>query len=221
MSNAATVVGFLDALKPDEVLRTGGYVVLFAIVFAESGLLIGFFLPGDSLLFVAGMASAGSLVPSAGADVIHLEIWIVVIGVFVAAVAGDQVGYLFGSRAGPALFRRPDSLIFKQERLEAAQCFFDDHGPRAVVLARFVPIVRTFCPIVAGAGNMNYGTFARYNLVGALLWGVGVTLLGYFLGDVSLIAEHIELALLAVVVFSLIPVAVEVVRSRLSLHETT
>ncbi len=195
-------------LDPEKLIANGGYVILFAIVFAESGLLIGFFLPGDSLLFVAGMASAGSL-----GDV-QLNIWVVLIGVFVAAVAGDQVGYLFGHKVGPALFKRPDSRIFKHEHVEKAQRFFDRHGPRAIILARFVPVVRTFCPIVAGVGHMEYSTFVRYNVVGGLLWGAGVTLLGYFLGNVPFIEENLEVALLAIVVVSLLPVAIEVIRHR-------
>lgn len=208
--NLAAMTALIDALDPEQLLRSGGYLLLFGIVFAESGLLFGFFLPGDSLLFVAGMAAAGTL--AAGAT--HFNIWVVLLGVFLAAIAGDQVGYAFGTRAGPALFRRPDSRIFKQERLESAQVFFDTHGPRAIVLARFVPVVRTFCPIVAGAGNMHYPTFVRYNVVGAMVWAVGVTSLGYFLGNVSLVADHVELALLGVVAASLVPLAVEVVRSR-------
>ncbi|MCZ7629188.1 MAG: VTT domain-containing protein [Microthrixaceae bacterium] len=204
----------ISSLDPEKLLRSGGYILLFAIVFAESGLLIGFFLPGDSLLFVAGMASAGTLTSQVGSGSFQLNIWVVLIGVFIAAVAGDQVGYLFGVKAGPALFRRPDSRFFKHEHLETAQEFFDRHGPRAIVLARFVPIVRTFCPIVAGAGRMHYSTFVRYNVVGGLIWGVGVTSLGYFLGNVDLIANNIELALILVVALSLIPVVIEVVKSR-------
>src|SRR5690606_22043308 len=145
---------------------------------------------------------------------VQFNIWVLCLGVFIAAVAGDQVGYLFGRKAGPALFSRPDSRFFKQEHLEKAQSFFEHHDPRAIVLARFVPIERTFCPIVAGAGQMEYGTFVRFNVVGGFLWGVGVTLLGYFLGNVPLIADNIELALLMVVAVSLIPIAIEVIKSR-------
>lgn len=201
-----------DWLDPEKLIRSGGYILLFAIVFAESGLLIGFFLPGDSLLFIAGMAAAGLF--QTGADPIHFNIWIVLIGVFVAAVAGDQVGYAFGNKAGPALFKRPDSRFFKQEHLEKAQGFFDRHGPRAIVLARFVPVVRTFCPIVAGAGKMEYRTFLRYNLLGGFLWGVGVTLLGYFLGNIDVIHDNVEIALLLVVAVSLLPIGFEFLRSR-------
>lgn len=213
MPTIATLFALLpDWLDPEKLIRSGGYLLLFAIVFAESGLLIGFFLPGDSLLFIAGMASAGAF--RGGADGVHFNIWVVLIGVFIAAVAGDQVGYLFGRKAGPALFRRPDSRFFKQEHLEKAQTFFEHHGPRAIVLARFVPIVRTFCPIVAGAGQMEYRTFVKFNVAGGFLWGVGVTLLGYFLGNVPLIRDNIEIALLLVVAVSLIPIGIEVVKSR-------
>jgi membrane-associated protein len=209
----ATVFALMpEWLDPEKLIRSGGYILLFAIVFAESGLLFGFFLPGDSLLFVAGMAAAGAF--QSGSESIHFNIWVVLIGVFLAAVLGDQVGYVFGHKAGPALFRRPDSRFFKREHLEKAQEFFEHHGPRAIVLARFVPIVRTFCPIVAGAGQMEYRTFVRFNIIGGLLWGVGVTLLGYFLGNVALIRDNIEIALLLVVAVSLIPIAVEVVKSR-------
>ena len=213
MLNLAPLFALLpDWLDPEKIISRGGYLLIFAIVFAESGLLIGFFLPGDSLLFTAGMFAAGTFedkLPN-----VQFNIWVLCLGVFIAAVAGDQVGYLFGRKAGPALFSRLDSRFFKQEHLEKAQSFFEHHGPRAIVLARFVPIVRTFCPIVAGAGQMEYGTFVRFNVVGGFLWGVGVTLLGYFLGNVPLIADNIELALLMVVAVSLIPIAIEVIKSR-------
>ena len=213
MVTLATVFALLpDWLDPQKLISGGGCLLIFPIIFAESGLLIGFFPPGDSLLFTAGMFAAGTFheqFPN-----VQFNIWIVLAGVFIAAVAGDQVGNAFGNKAGPALFSRPDSRFFKQEHLEKAQEFFDRHGPRAIVLARFVPIVRTFAPFVAGAGRMQYRTFVRYNVVGGFLWGVGVTLLGYFLGNVSLIADHVELALLLVVAVSLIPIAIEVLRSR-------
>ncbi|MEZ5242575.1 MAG: VTT domain-containing protein [Microthrixaceae bacterium] len=213
MLNLAPLFALLpDWLDPEKIISRGGYLLIFAIVFAESGLLIGFFLPGDSLLFTAGMFAAGTFedkLPN-----VQFNIWVLCLGVAIAAVAGDQVGYLFGRKAGPALFSRPDSRFFKQEHLEKAQSFFEHHGPRAIVLARFVPIVRTFCPIVAGAGQMEYGTFVRFNVVGGFLWSVGVTLLGYFLGNVPLIADNIELALLMVVAVSLIPIAIEVIKSR-------
>lgn len=213
MSTLATVFALLpDWLDPQKIISRGGYVLIFGIIFAESGLLVGFFLPGDSLLFTAGMFAAGTF--SKTFPNVDFNIWVLLVGVFLAAVAGDQVGYVFGRKAGPALFSRPDSRFFKQEHLEKAQEFFERHGPRAIVLARFVPIVRTFCPIVAGAGHMEYRTFVRFNVVGGFLWGIGVTLLGYYLGNVSIIADHVEIALLLVVAVSLVPVGIEMLRSR-------
>ena len=207
----STLLAVGGALDPTSLIEKGGYLLLFAIIFAESGLLIGFFLPGDSLLFIAGMAAAGTL----GKNVdVSFNIWIVLIGVFIAAVAGDQVGYVFGMKAGPSIFKRPDSRLFKHENVEKAQGFFDRYGPKAIVLARFVPIVRTFCPIVAGVGRMHYSTFVRYNILGGFLWAVGVTSLGYFLGNVSFIKDNLEIAILCVVALSIIPIAIEIMRSR-------
>jgi membrane-associated protein len=133
---------------------------------------------------------------------------------FSAAVVGDQVGYVFGSRVGPALFNRPDGRIFKQANVRKAEKFFDKHGPKTIVLARFVPIVRTFAPIVAGVGAMKYRTFVLYNLLGGLLWAVGVTTLGYFLGEIDVVKNNIELAILAIVAVSLLPVALELWKHR-------
>ncbi|MGH9269141.1 MAG: DedA family protein, partial [Acidimicrobiales bacterium] len=141
---------------------------------------------------------------------------VILVGCFIAAVAGDQVGYLFGRKAGPALFRRPDSRFFKRSNVGRAQAFFDRHGPKTIVLARFVPIVRTFAPILAGVGRMNYRTFVTFNVVGGLLWGVGVTLLGYLLGEA--IGEDIDRYLLpiigVIILVSLVPVLLELRRSR-------
>lgn len=210
----ATLVALLDSLDPEKILRSGGYILLFGIIFAESGLLIGFFLPGDSLLFIAGMAAAGTLDQATPGDAINLNIWVVLVGVFIAAVAGDQVGYAFGSKAGPALFKRPDSRFFKREHVESAEEFFEHHGPKAIVLARFVPIVRTFTPIVAGAGNMQYRTFVKFNILGGLLWGVGVTLIGYFMGNIAIVHDNLEIAILLIVAISVVPMAIEVIKSR-------
>jgi len=200
--------GFLD---PEKLIDTFGLLGIFVIVFAESGLLIGFFLPGDSLLFTAGFLASG---PSSVTESLHLPLVPLLLGTWAAAVAGDQVGYLFGQRVGPALFRRPDSRFFKQENVEKAQAFFAKHGPKAIVLARFVPIVRTFTPITAGVGRMPYRTFVIFNVLGGTLWAIGVTLLGYFLGQVEVVEQNLELAILAVVGVSLMPIVLEVVRSR-------
>lgn len=198
-------------LSPESLIETFGLIGLFLIIFAESGLLIGFFLPGDSLLFTAGAVAAGVLTSQVD---VQFNIWVLLIGCFVAAVAGDQVGYLFGLKVGPSLFKRPDSRLFKTEYVEKAQHFFEQYGPKAIVLARFVPIVRTFCPIVAGVGRMKYQTFVRYNVIGGLLWGVGVTLLGYFFGRISFVKNNIEIAILSVVAISLLPIVIEFVRHR-------
>jgi membrane-associated protein len=200
--------GFLD---PKSLIDDVGLWGVFAVVFAESGLLVGFFLPGDSLLFTAGFLASA---PSSVDEALHLPLGFLLIGTFLAAVAGDQVGYLLGRRAGPAIFRRPNSRFFKQENVEKAHAFFDKYGAKTIVLARFVPIVRTFAPVVAGVSRMNYRTFVTFNVVGGLLWAIGVTLLGYFLGQVDVIEENLELAILTVVAISLLPIARELWLSR-------
>ncbi|MFE6749962.1 DedA family protein [Kitasatospora purpeofusca] len=196
-------------LDPTYLISTFGLIGILAIVFAESGLLIGFFLPGDSLLFTTGLLVAGG-------TYLDQPLWLVCALIVLAAVAGDQVGYLFGRKVGPGLFRRPDSRLFKQENVEKAAAFFDRHGPKAIVLARFVPIVRTFTPIVAGVSAMNYRVFVLFNIVGGVLWGAGVTVLGYFLGQIPFVRENIEAILVGIVLVSVVPVAVELLRARRS-----
>jgi membrane-associated protein len=194
-------------LDPDHLISVFGLIGILAVVFAESGLLIGFFLPGDSLLFTAGLLVASG-------RYLTQPLWLLCLLVVIAAAAGDQAGYLFGRKVGPALFRRPDSRLFKQENAARAAAFFADHGPRSLVLARFVPVVRTFTPIVAGVSAMHYRTFVRFNLLGAALWGTGVILLGYFLGQIAFVTAHIELILIALVAVSVLPLGVEYLRSR-------
>lgn len=196
----------MDLLHPDKLLETVGVIGLFLVIFAESGLLIGFFLPGDSLLFTAGLL--------ASQNKFGLNIAVLLPGCFIAAVLGDQVGYAFGNRVGPALFRRPDSRIFKQEYVEKAREYFERYGSKTIVLARFVPIVRTFAPIVAGVGSMPYRTFVTYNIIGGLLWAVGVTLLGYLLGGIDWVEHNFEKAILVIIVLSVVPIAIEVVKAR-------
>lgn len=200
--------GFLD---PKELIQTFGLIGIFVIVFAESGLLVGFFLPGDSLLFTAGFLASG---PASVDDSLHLPLVPLLLLVWVGAVAGDQVGYLFGQRVGPALFKRPDSRLFKHENVDKAQAFFDKYGPKAIVLARFVPVVRTFTPITAGVSRMEYRTFVTYNVIGGTIWAFGVTLLGFFLGQVDVIEQNLELAILVVVAISCAPIAIELYRAR-------
>lgn len=192
--------GWLD---PEKLIETFGMLGVLAIVFVESGLLVGFFLPGDSLLFTAGLLSSTGTLP---------DLWVLLVTIPVAAIAGDQVGYAIGRKAGPAVFNRPEGRFFHRENVDRAQEFFDRHGPRTIVLARFVPIVRTFAPVVAGVARMRYRTFLVYNVVGGLLWGVGVTTLGFFLGQVEFVKANIEFVLIAIVGVSLIPVFLELYR---------
>jgi membrane-associated protein len=197
----------MSFLDPQWLISTFGLIGILAIVFAESGLLIGFFFPGDSLLFTTGLLVADG-------TYLHQPLWLMCLLISIAAVAGDQFGYLFGRRFGPSLFRRPDSRLFKQENLARAQQFFQKYGARSILLARFVPIVRTFTPIVAGASHMHYRRFLTYNVVGGTLWGCGVTILGYFLGQVAFVRSNIELILIAIVVISVVPIGIELLRGR-------
>ena len=206
------MLALLDALNPEKLLSTGGPLLLFAIIFAESGLLIGFFLPGDSLLFTAGAAAAGAF--SESLPDLQLNIWVLLIGCFIAAAAGDQVGYLIGLKAGPRVFNRPDSRLFKQSHVNKGTEFFEEHGGRAIIMARFVPIVRTFVPTIAGVSKMPYHSFVRFNLIGAFVWAVGVTLAGYLFGGIEVVKNNIEIALLGVVAVSFIPVVYEIVNAR-------
>jgi membrane-associated protein len=193
-------------LDPQNLITKFGTIGLFAIIFAESGLMVGFFLPGDSLLFAAGLFSVRGTLPN---------IAIISIGCAVAAVVGDQVGYSIGHKAGPSLFRRPDSRLFKQEYLAKAEEFFEHYGAKAIVLARFVPIVRTFVPVVAGAGSMHYRTFLRYNIIGGVLWAVLFTQAGYWLGKrYPWMVNKIDVLAVVIIAFSLIPIAIEFLRHR-------
>ncbi len=192
------------SLDPKEILNSlspYGEIGLILIIFAETGLLIGFFLPGDSLLFTAGLlANEG-----------NLNLAVVLVGCFAAAVIGDQVGFTIGQKAGPRIFNRPDSRFFKQEYVQRTEQFFERHGPKTIVIARFVPVVRTFAPVLAGVGSMSRRTFLTYNLIGAFLWVFGVTLAGYFLADA--IGSDIDTYLLpiiaVIIVASLIPPFIE------------
>jgi membrane-associated protein len=201
----------LALLNPEDLLASGGLLLLGAIVFAESGLLIGFFLPGDSLLFIAGFFSSNAATEVSD---VRLSLPLVIIVSTSMAIIGDQVGYIIGNKAGPALFNRPKSRLFDPAHVAKAQTFFDKYGARTIILARFVPIVRTFAPVVAGVGNMHYRTFVRYNIIGGILWGTGLPLLGYFLGQFEIVKNNIELAVLAVVALSVLPVAIEFINHR-------
>jgi membrane-associated protein len=211
LTSTTTLAAAPSILNPEWLISTFGLLGILATVFAESGLLIGFFLPGDSLLFTTGLLIATG-------TYLHYPLWLVCLLISIAAIVGDQVGYLFGNRVGPALFRRPNSRLFRQENLARAKAFFGRYGPRSIVLARFVPIVRTFTPIVAGASGMHYRTFVIYNVVGGFLWSISVTVLGYFLGQVAFVRSNIEFILIGIVALSLVPIAVELLRSRRRVH---
>jgi membrane-associated protein len=201
-----SVVDLLHKIYDVEgIIRWGGLLMLVAIVFAETGLMIGFFLPGDSLLVTAGIfAAAGHL------DVVGLLLWVTL-----AAVLGDQLGYYIGYRTGPRIFRREDSLLFKREHLMRAKAFYEKHGGKTIILARFIPVIRTFAPVVAGVGQMEYRRFVMFNVVGGVLWVWGMTLLGVWLGNaIPNIDEHIHKVIAVVVFLSILPAIIEYVRSR-------
>ena len=190
-----------------------GLFGVYAVAFAESGLLVGFFLPGDSLLFTAGFLAS----PAIGL----LNIWPLVLGTWVAAILGDNVGYEFGKRVGPKLFSREDSLIFKRAHALKAQAFYDKHGPKTIVLARFMPIVRTFAPIVAGIANMNFRVFFFYNLLGSLLWTFGLVLLGYSLGSVIDVDRYLLPIIVFIVIISFLPAIIGYIRERMMRRKST
>ena len=183
------------------------YAILFAIIFCETGLVVTPFLPGDSLLFVAGAITALPDMP--------LEIGCLVPVVFVAAVLGDTCNYAVGHFFGKKLFSNPDSRIFRQSYLEKTHGFFHKYGGKTIILARFVPIVRTFAPFVAGMGRMNYYYFMMYNLTGAALWVCVFCFAGYFFGDLPFVQENLKILLLAIIVISFMPAVVEVIRARI------
>ena len=196
-------------LQPDTIISWLGpwaLVGLAAIVFAECGLLLGFFLPGDSLLFTAGLFVAQGAIGA--------PLWLVCVLLVVAAFVGNVVGYYIGRAAGPAIFDRPRSRLFKPEHVVKTQGFFDRYGTRAIVMARFVPIVRTFITVMAGVGRMEPRRYLTYSLVGGVVWAAGVTLLGFWLGQFAFVRENIELMLIAIVLLSVLPILVEVLRAR-------
>jgi membrane-associated protein len=189
-------------------LSSGGLLLLAAIVFAETGLLVGFFLPGDTLLFVAGF-----LTSAAGGHVMP-PLPVTATIAFAAAAIGDQIGYTIGRRVGPSVFNRSRSRLFNPANALRAEAFFAQRGPRALVLARFIPVVRTFTPVVAGVGRMRYRTFLTYNLLGAALWGLGITTLGAFLGRITFIRGNLDYAVVVIFAVSLTPLLVEHLRRR-------
>ncbi|MBX9851276.1 MAG: DedA family protein [Cytophagaceae bacterium] len=179
------------------------YLILFIIIFVETGLVIMPFLPGDSLLFVAGsLAAAGSL-----------NIFYIIILLFLAAFLGDTVNYLLGNYIGPKVFKR-DFMLLKRDHLIKTQIFFEKHGPKTIIIARFIPIIRTFAPFIAGVGTMNYGRFISYNILGGAIWVVGLTLLGYFFGQIPFVKENFETVIIGIIILSIMPPVIEYIRAK-------
>lgn len=212
MLSVHPVTGLLPPwLDPNVFLRDPAVApwliaVVCAFLFIETGLLVGFFLPGDSLLFTAGLLVATGSVP--------VNIVLLGAAASAAAFAGDQTGYLIGRKAGPSVFKKPDSKLLRSDYVDRAHEFFTKYGRRSVVLARFVPIVRTFLPVTAGVGKMGHRTFVAFNAMGALLWGFGVTLLGFGLGQYEWIGSNIDLIFIVIVLVSVIPIGIEVLKKR-------
>ena len=198
-----------DWLDPNKLLDQFGDYALWgaaAVVFAECGLLVGFFLPGDSLLFAVGLLVAQ--------DKISYPLWLCCLVLFVGAVAGNALGYVIGDRAGPKVFQREDSKIFKKKYVDKTRDFFEKYGNRAIVLGRFVPVVRTFITVMAGVGTMGFRRFIVFSAVGAVLWAVGVAVLGYYLGSIPFVRDNLEIMILAFVAIAVVPVGVEYLRDR-------
>ena len=188
------------------LVQAGGYVALAIIVFTETGLMIGFFLPGDSLLVTAGLFAAKG----------DLNIWVLNILLITCAIAGDATGYYIGKKLGPALFRKEDSLLFKKKHLIATHEFYERHGGKTIIIARFVPIIRTFAPVVAGMANMSYRRFAMFNIIGGIGWVVSMTMLGYLLVTMFPATEqHIEKVIIIVIFLSILPGIIEFVRAKM------
>jgi membrane-associated protein len=181
-------------------------VIVCLIIIAETGLLVGFFLPGDSLLFTVGLMI--------GTGYIDVPIWLACILISASAIVGDQLGYFIGRKAGPAVFKRPNSRFFSQKNADRAQQFFDKHGAKAVIFAHYVPILRTFVPVAAGVGKMQYSYYLRNNLIGAISWGIIVPLIGFFLGQIPFVRENVILVTVTLVAISMIPVVLEVIKAR-------
>ncbi|MGH3759557.1 DedA family protein [Actinophytocola sp.] len=210
LATAATHTMLLPSwLDPEVILRAMGpwaVAVACLIIFAECGLLIGFFMPGDSLLFTAGLFVATGAIAT--------PLWLACVLLTVCAFVGNVCGYWIGAKAGPALFNKPDSRLFRKEHVDKTHEFFDKYGASAIVLARFVPIVRTFITAMAGVGRMDPKRYFVYSAIGGVLWATGVTVLGYFLGQIEFVRTNIEAMAILIVLISIIPIVVEVLKAR-------
>jgi len=208
----------MDWLRPESLIASFGAFAMIGvclIVFVETGLLVGFFLPGDSLLFVTGlMVASGAIVFPLADSTFVVPIWLACAMISVAAWLGDQTGYWIGRRVGPAVFNKSESKFFSQKNVSRTNSFFERYGARAIILAHFVPVMRTFVPVAAGIGEMPYRRFLKYNIFGVVGWGTGVTLLGFFLGKIPFVAQHVEYFTIGFVIVSTIPILLELIRAR-------
>lgn len=200
-----------EFLNPEYLLNYGGLFLLVAIIFAETGLLAGFFLPGDSLLFVAGLM--------VGTGKLQSPIWMVLLLVTAAAILGDSTGYAFGRKVGPLLFKREDSFLFKKRNLEMARDFYERKGGFAIILGKFVPIVRTFVPIIAGVVKLEYRKFVVFAIIGAIFWVNSMVIAGYFLGGIPLIKNNLEIFVVGIILVSVIPVVLTFMKERKRIQE--
>ncbi|MBN8570152.1 MAG: VTT domain-containing protein [Ignavibacteria bacterium] len=191
---------FKTIMSPEKVINWGGFTALIIIVFAETGLLIGFFLPGDSLLLTAGLLVSQ--------DILKVDILVLNVVLMLAAIIGDTVGYWFGRKTGPKIFNKEDSRFFKKKYLIKAQEFYDRHGGKAIIYARFVPFARTFAPILAGVGKMDYRKFVAYNIIGGIVWVASMTLLGYFFGQIPIVKNNFEKVVIGVIILSVLPIII-------------
>ena len=191
----------------------GGFAVfvVLAMVFMETGLLVGFFLPGDSLLFITGLAAANGYIHLGSWPV---PVWLMCVLISTTAFLGDQSGYWIGRKSGPAIFNKPESKLFSHKNVEKTHAFFERYGSRAIILAHFVPVMRTFIPVAAGIGEMPYKQFVRYNVIGVIGWGTGITVLGALLGKIEIVSKHIDLFTIGFVILSTIPIVIEALRAR-------
>ena len=208
----------IDWLKPEVLIASFGAFAMIGvciIVFVETGLLVGFFLPGDSLLFVTGlMVASGAIVFPLAESTFVVPIWLACAMISVSAWLGDQTGYWIGRKVGPAIFNKSESKFFSQKNVSRTNSFFERYGARAIILAHFVPVMRTFVPVAAGIGEMPYRKFLRYNIIGVIGWATGVTLLGFFLGKIPFVAQHVEYFTIGFVVLSTVPILLELLRAR-------
>ncbi len=214
------IIEFIKTIiNPESIINYGGLTLLLMIIFAETGLFFGFFLPGDSLLFIAGLlcASSEEAVRLGERGVFNVSIYLLLISVMIAAILGDFVGYWFGRRTGPVLFKRDDTLLFKKKYVHMADEFYKKHGAMALILGRFIPIIRTFAPIIAGVVQIDFRRFVAYNIIGAVVWAASMILAGYFLGrSVPVVKDYLEYIVVGIILVSMIPVFVTFIRQRFS-----